>query len=363
MKYLIHESNLPRIRREMARLCRKAQMAGTEINYIDVSGVIRYNGWTVVGILESTLTGVICHSLTGQSLSPFTAAGCRCDHCGRKNLKKTIVLQHKDKGLLQVGRSCVKEFTGGIDADAVAARFSIDHLLLSGYDATGDKVETYILRDEYLAYAAETIRLYGFVPTSQSDCNTSTAQRARQIMLALQPDAPDCQVVTEIRDECHRLGFNAQSAKIKNVVDEALSWLQTQDNNSDFINNLQTICKQSFISAQHIGYLAALIHIYQRQQQHNNNKQQSGDFIGTPGERVKVDVASGRCVTSYPTIYGITYVYTFEDVKGNTLTWFASKEFPLDSLSFPVRLVGTVKQHKVYKGVKQTILTRCKVES
>ena len=62
----------------------------------------------------------------------------------------------------------------------------------------------------------------------------------------------------------------------------------------------------------------------------------------------------------YDTMYGTTFVYTFEDAQGHQLVWKTSTwlEQEVDS---QVALKGTIKAHSEYKGIKQTELTRCKV--
>jgi len=48
------------------------------------------------------------------------------------------------------------------------------------------------------------------------------------------------------------------------------------------------------------------------------------------------------------------------DLSGNHLTWFASGSDM--EVGNTYKLLGTIKKHDEYNGVKQTILTRCKVK-
>lgn len=63
---------------------------------------------------------------------------------------------------------------------------------------------------------------------------------------------------------------------------------------------------------------------------------------------------------SYGTMYGTTYVYTFEDADGHQLVWKTGTWLE-QGISSEVTLKGTVKAHSEYKGIKQTELTRCKI--
>ena len=66
-------------------------------------------------------------------------------------------------------------------------------------------------------------------------------------------------------------------------------------------------------------------------------------------------------LSGFDGMYGWTSVVTFEDEDENIFVWFTSKELSI-AIGENVTLTGTVKEHKTYKGVKQTILTRCKID-
>lgn len=79
------------------------------------------------------------------------------------------------------------------------------------------------------------------------------------------------------------------------------------------------------------------------------------------GEKVSVELTvaasiriEGRRYSYYDD--GETYINKMKDIEGNVFIWKTGK-----SLSGNVTLSGTVKAHEEYNGVKQTILTRCKV--
>ena len=55
--------------------------------------------------------------------------------------------------------------------------------------------------------------------------------------------------------------------------------------------------------------------------------------------------------------YGWTNIITF-DYEGNDLIWFTGTAQYLTK-GDKVSLTGTIKSHKTYRGVKQTMLNRC----
>jgi len=85
----------------------------------------------------------------------------------------------------------------------------------------------------------------------------------------------------------------------------------------------------------------------------------TSEFVGQIGERIRgilVKVTRAFQIDGY---YGQSTVHNFEDEDGNVYTWItSSKSLPEGSVYW---LDGTIKDHKTYKNVKQTVLTRCKV--
>ena len=52
-------------------------------------------------------------------------------------------------------------------------------------------------------------------------------------------------------------------------------------------------------------------------------------------------------------------MYKFTDNDGNVFIWITPCGVETDKT---MKLTGTVKEHSEFNGVKQTVLTRCKVE-
>lgn len=87
-------------------------------------------------------------------------------------------------------------------------------------------------------------------------------------------------------------------------------------------------------------------------------KHTSGEAFGEVGGKYELALTLTH-VGGYSTDYGWTNVYTFTDSENHTFVWRTSVEIDTEWKIFKVR--GTVKEHKQYKGVNQTVLTRCKV--
>lgn len=89
-------------------------------------------------------------------------------------------------------------------------------------------------------------------------------------------------------------------------------------------------------------------------------KKSTSTYQGTVGEKLSVQVKVVRNI-KLDGYYGESHMHIFEDADGNTYVWTtAAKNLDVNS---EISLAGTVKEHKEYNGVQQTVLTRCKVIS
>jgi len=89
----------------------------------------------------------------------------------------------------------------------------------------------------------------------------------------------------------------------------------------------------------------------------NVNEQKQSQYVGQLKERITIDHPEVQVISSYETEFGYTYIHKIKDEDGNVFIWKSSS----GSYSKADKIVGTVKDHSEFRGVKQTILTRCKV--
>lgn len=88
----------------------------------------------------------------------------------------------------------------------------------------------------------------------------------------------------------------------------------------------------------------------------------TSEYVGEIGDKIEVEVTLSF-YTGWESNFGynnVTYLYTFKDEQGNVYTWKTGSYLNKDKGS-KLTLKGTIKDHSEYKGVKQTVLTRCKI--
>ena len=97
----------------------------------------------------------------------------------------------------------------------------------------------------------------------------------------------------------------------------------------------------------------------------NNSKSQ---HVGKAGDKISIK-ATLTGDYSYKTQFGDMNIYTFTDIFNNVFVWKTSSYLDriVGNICKPVlkgemvELKATVKDHDEYQGIKQTVLTRCKV--
>lgn len=82
----------------------------------------------------------------------------------------------------------------------------------------------------------------------------------------------------------------------------------------------------------------------------------TSEFQGNIGDRVTITaILLKDC--KFDTQWGTSHLYTFEDSNGNIYVWKTTSKQLESGKTFNFR--GTIKEHSLYRGTKQTILTRC----
>jgi hypothetical protein len=143
-----------------------------------------------------------------------------------------------------------------------------------------------------------------------------------------------------------------------------------QEASNDYLHNLKVACSLSHSHFGRFGLLVSLFPTYNRElevQAKREEKQKAeskSEHQGQVGSRLVVEVESVKCVTSWDSCFNgysttTTYIWKIIDKQGNVYTWKSSNW--MDEQNPPKTIKGTVKEHKVFREVKQTELTRCRI--
>ena len=91
-----------------------------------------------------------------------------------------------------------------------------------------------------------------------------------------------------------------------------------------------------------------------------NKEESRSEWIGLEKEKISNLLVTFKKKTSFQSRYGWSNIYTFENGE-NILVWFSSTNPDIEE-GETYKLTATVKEHKEYKGIKQTVVSRAKLE-
>lgn len=333
-------------------------------------------GWRFVAALDH-LTGDngevanIVRCKPGEQLpEQYRTSGPNCDHCGHNRRRaKTYVLQHEngESCFKQVGSTCIGDFLGAGLNPELAAQYEEElfGLLGGGWGddegfGGGGGGERFLDLDQVLAVSVAQIRLYGWTSRAKARDDFRAVATAEQVMGWL---CFDYARATERDRDAHRAEAPTDEDRARALASkEWAKSLAAKSALSDYEHNLVVLSQVGVITFKHLGLVASLPASHQRELGREVERRAAAaasKHFGTVGKRETWTLAVSRINTSDGN-YGTTYIVGFVSPEGNQAMWFSSRN-PGVEVGQTYRVKGTVKSHGDYKGVAQTVLTRCAV--
>lgn len=391
-RYSVYEGFMKDLRKQVKKIERKCAKYGCEFHYeevgeefktikvddvehvlkyinIEVEGTARINGWEFVASVEHTNEGNIIRKAMTDAEIParFRCSDPTCDHCKTNRIRKyTYIIRNADNGdYKQIGKACLKDYTNGMSAEWATFMASCKDVFEEAserYPSVGGYGFTYyISTKDFVRYCAETVKHFGYVKSGYADATRDRAYRYYKVCEDGNSIAP------KIREhsiaEMENVGFDANSAEAIKTAEGALKWISEQDADNDYIHNLKVITSAEYVDANKLGFLASLIPAYNRATKAEEEKKAecTSEWAGKVGDKVIINVAEVKVLACWENTFsyygGLTYLYKITDANGNVFTWKTNKDVEDDAKE----IAGTIKDLDEYKGVKQTVLTRCKV--
>ena len=333
--------------------------------------IVKVSGWQLVGTIDADPVVVNNAPHFTGSLEQFRANPTQCDHCNTNRDRNMTYVLKNDQGVLkQVGRSCLKDFTGH-EVNGVYA-FEMD---LKDLEDTMPRGPNYMSTLSLLAYTLGLIKAWGWTSKGKAydQGTTSTADHLFSVLNA--KDKVEREICQDLNIE------RIQDLEINNRDQAKLvrAWVLDSDQASDYFQNLKSVLDCEYVKDKHVGVACSAAAVYLRdleKKQEQKKAQLESNHVGNPGDKFgrklsKKDKANG--VESHPAIvatvagvtyrqgdYGITSIIRFIDDVGNRYTWFASGEYSVES-GDRFKIVATLKKHDSWNDIKSNILSRCKL--
>lgn len=378
----IPSANMEKLAKKIKALNKKALKAGTgEIKITTISKTVdknkdgtvdvrfqialegetpRINGWAFIARLDHNTdpsggSNLVYVMPSADLPVQFRTAAANCEHCGwDRKRRDTYILQNEDTGeYKQVGRTCIRDFIG-IDPARIAEQAEryvkalglLDEAREPKWGGINDHRD--ICLPTYLSYVSMVIREHGWISgreayEDQSKVSSASEACAEMFVVGHQPSIP--------------------SNEDKELAVAAMDHVLTLEPKNDFLHNIITITKQSYLDWKATGLAAAIMFVYNRHREEEAKREAAADLsksehVGALKERLEMEVKviGKRWIEGY---YGSSALIRMLDVNDNLFVTFASGSFGDDvNIGDALTIRGTVKKHDDFKGTKQTILNR-----
>ena len=389
--YTVKSHDLDKIEKRIARLAKKADKLGlgnieltvgetyaqtVKFNGLDytvqmvdisISGEAitpKIEGWTFVAQIEHTPAGNIIRSISGDNVDEkYRTSKSTCDHCNTNRTRKnTYVIANEDGETLQVGKSCLQNYTHIKNADKIASFYTnLDFSFLT-LDYTDD--EDYsggIARGEY---QFSIVQFYA--------CVLATVREDGDCYYGSSTDTP-----TKISAMSNFLGGEVN---IENHIEDAkvaialtLNFLDTERAKfgyirNDYHHNLDIILTSDTMEYRHAGYVSSIYMLVKKltEQDVTSEESKTSNHIGEIKEKVSLALTF-KSENGFESQYGWVTFYNFETDDGDKIVWKTASSPKIDGETRdPIEgekytMTATIKAHDSYNMVKQTHVIRAKL--
>lgn len=324
-------------------------------------------GWIFVGSIshlptDSGGTTEIFQEVPGQKIPEKFRGRYMCDHCNYKRRRNdTFILMNKTGDHLQIGSTCVKDFTGGVDPKVLAGwlrDLNTVILMASEDEERGPGSRGLIHHETFLAFVAASMRVEGWMPRSKNELD-NTSERAQERMNSKSPVKGNKESPYYFEKRVKDWEKKAPTDDDKELASKALEWAQDLNGDAnDYLKNLNAVANAIGLDYKSVGISASMIQAYQKSKVKVDDRE--SNWVGEEKKRYTTWV-NVVVIKSIEGMYGTRGLHIMYDDDGNRLTWFASSETTWLEAGSRVKIIGTVKKHEIYQDKKQTIINRVRV--
>lgn len=296
----------------------------------------------------------------------FFVAKPTCDHCHSSRPRKTVyILQHHDGSLIQVGSTCLCDFLGHgnitetlrlIGLFGSADRFS------AGGGETAKPWEMTVEKTEMLTDIVKIADEFGYVSRKMCENNEWMESTADKYAFGFWHFINSKEDLTDSQKKIIELMRSEPTQKQKETVQAILTTLnELHSPQTAYEHNLINLRDADFWMMKDTGLVASMLPFTQVKMNQKNEKKDLpvSNYVGILNQRRPFMVTLNK-IMAFDTVWGMSYFHTGVDPQGNALVFYAQRQLAKEQETFEV--VGTIKEHKEYKNIKQTVLNRVKTK-
>jgi hypothetical protein len=331
--------------------------------------VIAVGKWRFLAAVDQAETGLVTRTALGVDLAGWRPADMRCEHCGHNRARKhTYLIEDATGTRMQIGSTCIVPFLGvapaglwTLDADLLVDEKYDADLWIEGGAAGG---QAHIPTQHVIALAlAISNDGRNFVSRAAAIEVPATAD---QVTEALNPSR------TTPAAWVDEVTTGARERIQDGRVDAALATIRAVEGTSDWAANLRTIAAGEWCGYTHLALLVSGLVVIRRQIEAAARQSAPAPVAGyaapvkasVKGTHVTITgVSCQERENLYTGAPEIRTQVTMADDAGHQLIWWTTTDAAadLDPGQSATLTGGTVKEHGTYRGVDQTVVTRCKL--
>lgn len=334
----------------------------------------RLGSFELLASIDHFATPVAVRAFKGETKVPtsYLTSTPVCMHCGTSRRRRhTFLLRDQANQVIQVGHSCLQEYTGfspdaALAATSVWTEFNAMVRAMLGIEREEAEIRwgaTYPLK-EILFCGAMAILEHGFVSRravqeglEQGIARVATADVA---LAAWKARTADC--LTSGADFLSPNNPREEKALSISLAAkthaEATYPLNADGELTDLEANLASIAASKAVDEKRIAIAVFIVQDYLRQLEKQTGENPHSQWLGEAGATLELSLTTLRII-ELPSRFGIKRLHVMVDQAGSRAVWFCSGSNPLP-LGETVRVKAKVKELGDWNGVKETMLTHVK---
>lgn len=314
-------------------------------------------GWNFIGTVQH-IDGE--NFVNGEVPEEYRTASAKCDHCGkvRKRNNTYIVRSTEDGNVIQVGRSCLKDFIGHRDPKSIAFGCELIFSVIkmgqdyeeSDYYEGGGYPEAFDVQD-VLRCAARLTLDGGYVSRAAAE-DAMTHSTADMVWQAF--------TNSKFKSFPPKKATDEEVATLVQTTMDYIAELAVKIDTSDYEHNLVSAFSLGYAIYRTIGLISSAPAAADRTlnwKKEAETKRPSSVHVGEIKER-KIFTATLIKKSGYSGNFGWIDILRFSQEDGVILVWFASNGPEDIEVDKEYVFKGTVKKHDEFNGTKNTIITR-----
>lgn len=333
-----------------------------ELIDIEIDANYQINGYDFLASLEYDLTtglNIVKKKPGIENIPEKFITRTYCDHCKcERNRLKTVLLRNiKTNEIIQVGKTCVKDYLG---RDLVDYAFYLNIFEeLKEFEKLPFSIEDkYYKVEDVLNQTVAEIFTNGYVSNNMvnnyylkyGEYSECPYIKTTAIIYSMYNGM---EINGKVRD------FHIITDEYKAYTNKVIEYINNHYNESDYLRNIYILITNQYIKNKDLALIVSAVGYYKSTIDRENIIESKSNFVGNIGDKIEIQCNEFSLENMYETVYGVTYIYKFVS-NDNIFIWKTGKVLNTELNS--IILKGTVKNHNEFKGIKQTGLTRCTIK-